>query len=117
MYHSLHRFCPLSTAVYLAASHYLHRLSHSKIIPVTRLNAHRLVLAAVRIAAKTLEDLSYAHARFARVGGLADLELQRLEVSFCFLMDFELRVDRAMMEEVVGVMRAAVERGMAGVRE
>lgn len=106
----IHRFCPLSTAVYLAASYYLHRLSVTdRIIPLTRLNAHRLVLAALRIAAKTLEDLSYPHSRFAKVGGLTDLDLSRLEVSFCFLMDFELKVDRAMLESHVEILRNSVE--------
>lgn len=106
----IHRFCPLSTAVYLAASYYLHRLSITdRIIPLTRLNAHRLVLSALRIAAKTLEDLSYPHSRFAKVGGLSDLDLSRLEVSFCFLMDFELKVDRAMLENHVEILRNSVE--------
>ncbi|KAA8895492.1 cyclin-domain-containing protein [Sphaerosporella brunnea] len=106
----IHRFCPLSTAVYLAASFYLHRIAViGRIVPLTRLNAHRLVLAALRVAAKTLEDLSYAQSRFAKVGGLNDLELSRLEVSFCFLMDFELKVDRAMLESHVEVLRNSVE--------
>jgi hypothetical protein len=106
----IHRFCPLSTAVYLAASFYLHRLSITdRILPLTRLNAHRLVLAALRVAAKTLEDLSYPHNRFAKVGGLNDLELSRLEVSFCFLMDFELKVDRAMLQAHMDVLRNSVE--------
>jgi hypothetical protein len=106
----IHRFCPLSTAVYLAASLYLHRLAMvDRIIPLTRLTAHRLVLAAIRIAAKSLEDLSYPHRRFAKVGGLTDLELQRLEVSFCFLMDFELKVDRAMLEKHVEMLNSSIE--------
>lgn len=106
----IHRFCPLSTAVYLAASYYLHRLTITdRIIPLTRLNAHRLLLAALRIAAKTLEDLSYPHRRFAKVGGLTELELSRLEISFCFLMDFELKVDRAMLEAHVELLRNSVE--------
>jgi hypothetical protein len=67
------------------------------------------VLAALRVGAKTLEDLSYPHTRFAKVGGLNDLELSRLEVSFCFLMDFELKVDRAMLQAHVDVLRNSVE--------
>jgi hypothetical protein len=96
--------------VYLAASFYLHHLCiKERIIPLTRLTAHRLVLAALRVAAKTLEDLSYPHNRFAKVGGLAELELSRMEVSFCFLMDFELRVNRDMMEQHVELLRNSVE--------
>lgn len=41
---------------------------------------------------KALEDLSYPHAKFAKVGGVSELELARLEISFCFLVGFELVV-------------------------
>lgn len=61
------------------------------------------------MAAKTLEDQTYSHQRFAKVGGLTELELSRLEVSFCFIMDFELKVDRAMLEAHVEMLRNSVE--------
>ncbi|KAI5841020.1 cyclin-domain-containing protein [Morchella snyderi] len=107
----IHRFCPLSTAVYLAASVYLHRLAVTeRVIPLTRLNVHRLLLAALRVASKGLEDLSYPHKRFAKVGGLSEYELSRLEVSFCFLMNFDLKVDKAAMEKQVASLRETVNR-------
>ncbi|EEA25903.1 hypothetical protein TMatcc_005847 [Talaromyces marneffei ATCC 18224] len=90
----LHKYCPMSTAVYLAASLYITRMVFTeKALFVTPRNVHRLVLAALRVAMKALEDLSYPHARFARVGGVAERELTRLEITFCFLTDFDLRVD------------------------
>ncbi|KAL0932370.1 cyclin-dependent protein kinase complex component [Colletotrichum truncatum] len=89
----IHRFCPMSTAVYLATSLYIHRLAvDERTIPVTRRNAHRLVLAGLRVAMKALEDLSYPHSKMAKVGGVSELELARLEISFCFLANFELVV-------------------------
>ncbi|OAA50338.1 Cyclin PHO80-like protein [Metarhizium rileyi] len=89
----LHDFCPMSTAVYLATSLYIHRLAvQERAIPVTNRNAHRLVLAALRVAMKALEDLSYSHHRFAKVGGVSEAELSRLEINFCFLTGFELVV-------------------------
>ncbi|KAH7329536.1 cyclin-domain-containing protein [Stachybotrys elegans] len=89
----LHQFCPMSTAVYLATSLYIHRLAvEEQAIPVTRRNAHRLVLAGLRVAMKALEDLSYPHAKIAKVGGVSEMELARLEISFCFLAGFELVV-------------------------
>ncbi|RPA93152.1 cyclin-domain-containing protein [Choiromyces venosus 120613-1] len=107
----IHRFCPLSTAVYLAASVYLHRLAVTeRIIPITRLNVHRLLLAALRVASKGLEDLSHPHKRFAKVGGLTELELSRLEVSFCFLMNFDLKVDKAALEKHMESLRETVNR-------
>lgn len=87
----LHQFCPMSTAVYLATSLYIHRLAvEQRAIPITRRNVHRLVLAGLRVATKALEDLAYPHAKVARVGGVSEAELARLEISFCFLAGFEL---------------------------
>ncbi|KAI9166475.1 cyclin-dependent protein kinase complex component [Paramyrothecium foliicola] len=95
----LHQFCPMSTAVYLATSLYIHRLAVvEQAIPVTRRNAHRLVLAGLRVAMKALEDLSYPHAKVAKVGGVSEVELARLEISFCFLAGFELVVDEDVLK-------------------
>lgn len=89
----LHRFCPMSTAVYLATSLYIFRLAvDERAVAVTRRNCHRLLLAGLRVAMKALEDLSYPHAKIARVGGVSEPELARLEISFCFLAGFELVV-------------------------
>ena len=79
----------MSTAVYLATSHYISRLAvREKLLTVTVRNVHRLVLAGLRVAMKALEDLSWPHGRFAKVGGISELELGKLEIAFCFLMDF-----------------------------
>ena len=102
----LQRYCPMSTAVYLASSLYIHRLAMvERLLPVTSRNAHRLVLAALRVAMKALEDLSYPHRRFAKVGGITETELGRLEITFCFLNDFDLRVDREMLHKQALMMR------------
>lgn len=94
----LHKYCPMSTAVYLATSLYIHRLAIvESILPVTARNVHRLLLAGLRVAMKALEDLSYPHRRFAKVGGVTESELGRLEVSFCFVTNFELKVTSEML--------------------
>jgi hypothetical protein len=98
----LHKYCPMSTAVYLAASIYITRMVDiERTLVVTPRNVHRLVLAGLRVAMKALEDLSYPHSRFARVGGVTERELTRLEITFCFLTDFGLRVDsHALMRQL-----------------
>ncbi|KAG5920116.1 hypothetical protein E4U42_006305 [Claviceps africana] len=112
----LHQFCPMSTAVYLATSLYIHRLAvEERAIPVTRRNAHRLVLAGLRVAMKVLEDLSYPHAKIAKVGGVSEVELARLEISFCFLAGFDLIVGEELLrshwEELRGSKAQAVLKG------
>ncbi|KAI0016316.1 cyclin-domain-containing protein [Xylariomycetidae sp. FL0641] len=109
----IHRFCPMSTAVYLATSLYIFRLAvEERAIPVTKRNCHRLLLAGLRVAMKALEDLSYPHAKMAHVGGVSEPELARLEISFCFLAGFELVV----REETLRKHWEALEQGRgAGV--
>ncbi|KIW48630.1 uncharacterized protein PV06_01200 [Exophiala oligosperma] len=95
----MHKYCPMSTAVYLASSLYITRLAvYDKILPVTPRNVHRLLLACLRVAMKALEDLCWPHARFSKVGGVSEGELGRLEITFCYLMDFSLKVDAAMLQ-------------------
>lgn len=95
----LHRYCPMSVAVYLAAAVYIHKLGvEDKVVPVTSRTVHRLLLAALRVAMKALEDLSYPHKRFAGVGGVSEKELAKLEVSLCYLLDFGLRVTNEMLQ-------------------
>ena len=90
----MHKYCPMSTAVYLATSCYISKLVvEDRMLPVTPRNVHRLVLAGLRVAMKALEDLSWPHSRFSKVGGVNESELGRLEITFCFLMDFNLKMD------------------------
>ncbi|PWY65178.1 cyclin-dependent protein kinase complex component [Aspergillus eucalypticola CBS 122712] len=102
----MHKFCPMSTGVYLATSMYIMKMATiERVIVVSRKNMHRLVLAGLRVAMKSLEDLSYPHSRVAKVGGVTERELSRLEISFCFLADFELRVDADMLVDQVRLLR------------
>ncbi|KAJ8120643.1 hypothetical protein ONZ43_g2698 [Nemania bipapillata] len=102
----IHRFCPMSTAVYLATSFYIFRLAvEERAIPVTRRNCHRLLLAGLRVAMKALEDLSYPHSKIAKVGGVSEVELARLEISFCFLVGFELVVDEETLSKHWDVLK------------
>ena len=94
----VHQYCPMTTGVYLATSLYIHRLAVVEhVIPVTARNAHRLVLAGLRVSMKKLEDHKYSHSRFAKVGGVSETELGRLEISFCFLTNFDLKADEEML--------------------
>lgn len=109
----IHKFCPMSTAVYLATSYYIHKLAvNERAIPVTRRNCHRLLLAGLRVAMKALEDLSYPHSRFAKVGGVSESELARLEISFCFLTNFEFRTDKeTLLEHAINLKEISSRQG------
>ncbi|KAI1261957.1 cyclin-domain-containing protein [Xylariaceae sp. FL1019] len=108
----IHRFCPMSTAVYLATSLYIFRLAvEERAIPVTRRNCHRLLLAGLRVAMKALEDLSYPHAKIAKVGGVSEIELARLEISFCFLAGFQLVVSEETLLKHWDVLKQSAALG------
>ncbi|KAJ5660250.1 hypothetical protein N7507_006701 [Penicillium longicatenatum] len=98
----LHQYCPMSTAVFLATSVYITKMTLvEKVLRVTPKNMHRLVLAGLLVATKALEDLSFPHSRVAKVGGVTEQELSKLEISFCFLANFELRVDAQMLMDEI----------------
>lgn len=107
----LHQFCPMSTAVYIATSLYIHRLAVEQgAVHVTRRNVHRLVLAGLRVATKALEDLAYPHSKVSKVGGVSEAELARLEISFCFLAGFELVVGNEMLKAHYEAMKEEQRR-------
>jgi hypothetical protein len=88
----IQQFCPLSTAVWLAAGSYILRLCIvDKSVPLTPRTMHRLVLASLVAAMKALEDHRWPQARFAGVGGVDQLALSRLEMCVEFLLSFDLQ--------------------------
>jgi hypothetical protein len=104
----------MSTAVYLAAGVYIHKLCvEDKVVPVTPRTVHRLLLASLRVAMKALEDLRYPQQRFAGVGGVRESELRLLEISLCYLTDFDLQVTNDMLyKKILGLQQAAIEAGI-----
>lgn len=112
----LHRYCPMSTAVYLAAAVYIYRMAvEDRSVPVTVRTVHRLLLGSLRIAMKALEDLSYPHQRFAGVGGVSEKELAKLEISVCYLTNFDLKVDNAMLQSKIRSLQRVSVRPKANL--
>lgn len=113
----IHQYCPMSTAVYLATSLYIQRLAVTeRAIAVTSRNVHRLLLAGLRVAMKALEDTAYSLSKMARVGGVSEAELARLEINFCFLAGFELVCGPAKLQGQWDTLRSGARTwaGLAG---
>jgi len=108
----------MSTAVYLAAGVYIHKLSvEEKLVPVTTRTMHRLVLASLRVAMKALEDLRYPQHRFAGVGGVRESELRLLEIALCYLTNFDLQVDNTTLyEKTISLQQAAFQATLVNKR-
>ncbi|KAL8962434.1 MAG: hypothetical protein Q9183_005159 [Haloplaca sp. 2 TL-2023] len=102
----VHKYCPMSTGVLLAAGMYIYQLAITqRSIAVTPRNVHRFLLAALRVAAKANDDHVHSPKRFATVGGITTTELARLEIAFCFLTDFELRATANMLQNHANAAR------------
>lgn len=107
----IHKYCPQSSSTYMAAGHYIYKICikhHS--VPFIPENAHRMVLAALRIACNVIEDLTFPHKRFSMAGGVSKLDLFKLEIAFLFLIDFDIKIDAPVlnrhMQKVVFIQRA-----------
>ena len=110
----LHKYCPHSPGVYLAAAAWIHRLCVSDTrVPATPRTIHRLCLATIRVASKTLEDNKWSQERIAKVGGIALHELTRIEVSLCFLLDFNLLVRAEEMQERMWQLQQTTRQGLS----
>ncbi|KAK0878408.1 hypothetical protein LTR91_017342 [Friedmanniomyces endolithicus] len=104
----LHTFCPHSPGVYLTAAVYCHRLCVADLmVPATNRTIHRLSLAAIRVASKAVEDNKWTQDRISKVGGVSKTQLMNLEVTLCFLLDFDLGVTDTMLAESLKHERAA----------
>lgn len=89
----IQKFCPLSTAVWLAAGSYMLRLCViDRSVPLTYRTMHRLILACALVAMKALEDHRWPQKRFAAVGGVDEASLSRLELCVEFLLSFDVQI-------------------------
>ncbi|KAK4548203.1 hypothetical protein LTR36_010072 [Oleoguttula mirabilis] len=114
----MHHYCPHSPGVYLTAAVYCHRLCVADLmVPATNRTVHRLSLAAIRVAAKALEDNKWAQERFAGVGGVSRTQLMNLEVTLCFLLDFDLGVDAHMLAKMMFLLQQAGRQGLGACRK
>ena len=89
----IQKYCPLSTAVWLAAGSYILRLCViDKVVPLTFRTMHRLILACALVAMKALEDHRWPQKRFAAVGGVDEGALCRLELCVEFQLSFNIQI-------------------------
>ncbi|MCL7031740.1 hypothetical protein MKW94_017553 [Papaver nudicaule] len=80
---------------YVYIDRLLHRHPDSLVLS---LNVHRLLVTSVMVASKVLDDEHYNNAVYARVGGVSNAELNKLEIELLFLLDFRLVVSSRIFE-------------------
>ncbi|GJN01666.1 hypothetical protein PR202_ga18947 [Eleusine coracana subsp. coracana] len=103
----VHRYAALDPECYVVAYAYVDRAAHRR--PANAVassgNVHRLLLACLLVASKVLDDFAmvfnsdyplscshHSNAFFARVGGVTNAEMNKLELELLLLLDFEVAV-------------------------
>ncbi|KAM4103714.1 hypothetical protein ACJW30_06G098900 [Castanea mollissima] len=95
----LYKFTDCSPSCFVVGYVYIDRLVHRHPDSlVISLNVHRLLVTSVMVASKMLDDEHYNNAFFARVGGVSNAELNRLELELLFLLDFGVAVSSRVFE-------------------
>ncbi|CAH8392403.1 unnamed protein product [Eruca vesicaria subsp. sativa] len=100
----VYRYTRCSPACFVAAFAYILRYLE---IPVdtsvarrlTSLNVHRLLITSLLVAAKFLDRKCYNNAYYAKIGGVSTEEMNRLERTFLFDLDFRLNITTEMFEK------------------
>lgn len=89
----IYKYTSCSPSCFVVAYAFIDRLVYRQPDqPVTSLNVHRLLITSILLAAKTLDDVHYNNAFYARVGGVSIAELNRMEVDLLFRLDFRMCV-------------------------
>ncbi|KAI9168499.1 cyclin-like protein interacting with PHO85 [Blastocladiella emersonii ATCC 22665] len=87
------KYAPCANLVFISVLVYLDRMARAKVpFVVCSANIHRLLIAAVMVATKFYSDVFYTNSHYAKVGGLAVMELNQLELEFLFMNEFNLMI-------------------------
>lgn len=89
----IYKYSCCSPSCFVIALVYVDRFSQQQNLCLTSLNVHRLLITSVMVAAKFMDDAFFNNAYYAKVGGISTRELNRLETTFLFGLDFRLYVD------------------------
>ncbi|KAF3443728.1 hypothetical protein FNV43_RR13418 [Rhamnella rubrinervis] len=95
----LYKYTNCSPSCFVVGYVYMDRLMHKHPDSlVVSLSVHRLLITSVMVASKMLDDMHYNNAFYARVGGVSNAELNRLELELLFLLDFGVTVSSRVFE-------------------
>eukprot|EP00271_Cylindrocystis_brebissonii_P016281 TRINITY_DN3965_c0_g1_i2.p1 TRINITY_DN3965_c0_g1~~TRINITY_DN3965_c0_g1_i2.p1 ORF type:complete len:350 (-),score=37.73 TRINITY_DN3965_c0_g1_i2:655-1704(-) len=94
------KYANCTPTCFMAAYLYLNRLVvRNPDYVITSQNVHRILITAVMVAAKFLDDSYFNNAFYAKVGGVTTLEMNRLELEFLFKISFDLHISTSVFNE------------------
>lgn len=75
--------------------------SHAE-IALTSLTVHRVLITAVMLAAKLMDDKYYNNAFYAKIGGVSTCELNHMELEMLRMLDYRTFVSSSRVHELLG---------------
>ncbi|KPA76721.1 putative CYC2-like cyclin putativeG1 cyclin CycE4 [Leptomonas pyrrhocoris] len=105
----------MAPMVFIAALAYLARVTvqcASELLSITHANWYRLTTTAILVAAKVYDEHSSArlNAHFATSSGIPRSEMTKLELDFLYLIDFDLLLKEAEVEQWLSWMETLATR-------
>jgi len=92
------KYTPCSAECYILALIFIDRVAQNHRVHVNSYNIHRLLLTAILISAKLLDDTTYNNKYYSHVGGISVKELNFLECKMLALMNYDLNVSTYLFE-------------------
>lgn len=97
-------YIPCSEAVFLVAFIYINRICLKKpeLCGLNIANLHRLLITAIVISSKVIDDETYSMSYYAKVGGVPScLEMIRLEIAFLKFIDHDISIGTEELSEFI----------------
>jgi hypothetical protein len=107
------RYGKCSECCVIVALIYMTRLKkrHTSVC-ITSCNMQRLLLVAVMVAHKYLDDIYFSNEHWAEIGGISNKELNQLELLFLFHLRFSCNVTRESYDEYLHGLGSGAWEGM-----
>ncbi len=94
------KYSQCSGECYILSLVYLDRLvQQNPTFFISSFNIHRLLMTSVMVAIKFFDDKYYNNAYYAKVGGINTKEMNKLEIEFLQMIDYNLCVERDTFEQ------------------
>ncbi|KAF6159247.1 hypothetical protein GIB67_032018 [Kingdonia uniflora] len=113
----IYKYTKCSPSCFVVGYVYIDRLVHKHPDSlVVSLNVHRLLVTSLMVASKVLDDEHYNNSFYARVGGVSNVELNKLELELMFMLDFSLVVSSRIFESYCFHLEKEMMWGGSGQR-
>jgi len=106
-----------SSSSFVLSLIYIDRLIERDGFVLTRENIHRLVITAVMVAAKFIDDFHYNNSTFAKIGGISTNELNGLELDFLARLRYSLHATTVEFETYGAALQEHVFSDMDNIEE